>query len=55
MLFRVSARNFNSDGFGKGGVGSGMAVNAPFARVENFMVSGVTDDSISLRWDTPSF
>ena len=36
-------------------MGSGVPVNAPFAKVENFEVSSVTEDSVSLRWETPKF
>ena len=55
MLFKVSARNLNSAGFGKAGVGSGVPVNAPFASVDNFKVTAVGNDSIVLGWDTPRF
>ena len=55
LLFRVSARNLNSEGFGNGGVGQGIAVNAPFAPVNNFQVTSVEKDSVLLGWETPKF
>jgi hypothetical protein len=51
------------EGFGKGGVGKGtpirppgfLAVNAPFAPVENFQMTSVEKDSVPSEWETPKF
>ena len=55
LSFRVSARNLNSDGFGKAGQGSGVPVNAPFANIGDFRVTEVGKDSVEVGWGMPSF